>query len=518
MAKRSVSYSDAMRLFSPSGGGAVGGGTGGGGQPSRDLPAESVSQLAMRIKGALESLGDPIRVRGEVSNFVDKGHWYFSLKDENAVIGCAMWQEQARRVGWTPREGDAVVATGNVSFFPKQGRAQFYIRSLERVGTGSLQERYEALCRELRGLGYFEEERKLRLPSFPRRVAIVTSATGAAVHDCLRTAAHRCKAVGLLVVDVRVQGDGAAQEVARAIRALDRNAARLGIDAILVTRGGGSIEDLWAFNERVVADAVFARREVPIVAAIGHESDTTIIELVADRRASTPTQAMMLLTPDVAELAEQVDAMADRLRSGLRRSVRERRELLVRLARHPFLRSPLAPLVVRRERLVECARRLERGTLRSLAAARANLGHVDGRLASLRPDLLVGRARRELGERAKRLERAIGERTRRATEGLRALERQLEAVAPSSVLARGFSYTLTSEGRLVRSVGDAPPGTRLSTMLVDGAVQSVVDGSVGQTPTTAEGAAAEVPPQRGGSRRRVREAEGGDPDLFGLRG
>ncbi len=490
MAKRSVSFTDAMRLFSGEGGT---GERGDGGQ-RREPPAETVSQLAARIKVALESLGDPIRVRGEISNFTDKGHWYFSLKDDGAVIGCAMWREQAGRVGWTPREGDAVVATGNVSFFPKQGRAQFYVRSMERVGVGSLQERYEALCRELRGLGYFDEERKFPLPSFPRRVAIITSATGAAVHDCLRTAAHRCPAVGIVLVDVRVQGDGAAQEVARAIRAVDRNAAAMGIDAMLVTRGGGSIEDLWSFNERVVADAVFARREVPIVAAIGHESDTTIIELVADRRASTPTQAMMLLTPDRAELDEQIDALRDRLGSSLRRSVRERREVLLRIARHPFLRSPLVPLVIRRERLAEGERRLDRAATQRLGGARQALARAEALVMSLRPESRLERARREVIERRRRLERAAQDCLRRAGDRVNALARQLEAVAPTSVLARGFSYTLTDEGRLVRSVRDAPPGTRLSTMLADGAVRSLVDGTT-SIPAPQKGSASKRPPR-----------------------
>jgi exodeoxyribonuclease VII large subunit len=465
-----------MRLFGGAGGSGSAHGTGGDPpRPANGPPSESVTQLAARIKGALESLGDPIRVRGEISNFLDKGHWYFSLKDEGAVVGCAMWQEQARRVGWTPKEGDAVVATGSVSFFAKQGRAQFYVRSIERVGVGSLQERYEALCRELRGLGYFEESRKRPLPSFPRRVAIVTSATGAAIHDCLRTAAHRCPAVGLVLVDVRVQGDGSAKEVARAVTLLDRHAAALGIDAILVTRGGGSIEDLWAFNEREVADAVFARRRVPIVAAIGHESDTTIVELVADRRASTPTQAMMLLTPDRAELAEQVESLADRLVSSLRRSVRERRELLARTARHAFLRSPLAPLVERRRRLEEVRQRLVRATQSRVVVGRGALERGRTMLESLRPALTMARARQDLADQARRLERAAFERLRRAAERTESMRRQLEAVAPERVLARGYSYTMTTDGRLVRHVADAPTGTLLETRLVDGTVRSRVE-------------------------------------------
>jgi exodeoxyribonuclease VII large subunit len=475
VARRTVSFSDAMRLFG--GGGSAGaGGAGEGPRGGRDdPPAETVSQLAVRIKAALETLGDTVRVRGEISNFIDKGHWYFSLKDESAVIGCAMWQEQARRVGWTPREGDAVVLTGNVSFFPKQGRTQLYVKSIERVGAGSLQERYEALCRELRGLGYFDEGRKLRLPSFPRRVAIVTSATGAAIHDCLRTAAHRAPAVGLVLVDVRVQGDGAAKEVARAIVALEKHGEALGIDAILVTRGGGSIEDLWAFNDRELADAVFARRRIPIVAAIGHESDVTIIELVADRRASTPTQAMMLLTPDRAELAEQIDALGDRLRSSLRRAVRERREVLQRIGRHAFLRSPLAAVESRREALQRLGERLSRSARMGVDRARHALNTHEAGVRAMRPDLALDRARQDVVGLSRRLERAVRERRARSADRFDGLRRQLEGVSPERVLARGYSYTVTADGRLVRSVVDAPPGILLDTRLADGTVRSRVE-------------------------------------------
>jgi len=369
-----------------------------------------------------------------------------------------------------------------VSFFAKQGRAQFYVRTIERVGAGSLQERYEALCRELRGLGYFDDGRKRPLPTFPRRIAIVTSATGAAIHDCLRTAAHRCPAVGIVHVDVKVQGDGAGPDVARAVTALDRAAHALGIDAIIVTRGGGSIEDLWAFNERVVADAVFARRSVPIIAAIGHESDVTIIELVADRRASTPTQAVMLVTPDRAELGEQVDSLRTRLQGGLRRSVRERRDLLVRIARHPFLRSPLAPLAARRERLAAIDIRLRRATVVRMTGARQALHSAASVLAAQRPEARLAAARRELVMLTDRIERECRRRLDRSRDAIRALGRQLESVSPQQVLQRGFSYTLVarSDGteQLLRSSADAPLGSALSTVIADGVVRSTVTASM----------------------------------------
>ena len=496
-AKR-VSFGDAMRLFGRDGAGdgdASGDSTGRG--PGDEPKPETVTQLAARMKGALESLGEKIRVRGEVSNFTDKNHWYFSLKDNEAVIGCAMWQSDVARAKFRPKEGDDVIATGSLSFYPKQGRAQFYIRKLERVGQGSLQERFDALCRELRELGYFDDARKLPLPAFPRRIAVITSATGAAIHDCLRTAALRMPAVGITVVDVRVQGDGAAGEIARAIRAVDSAALQLGIDAMVVTRGGGSIEDLWAFNERVVADAVLARRHCPIVAAIGHESDTTVAELVADRRASTPTQAITLLVPHRDDLTEQLVQLGDRLASTLRRGVLSRRELLVRIGRASFLRSPMAMVDERRRLLTPLGEGLRRALISRLRQERSRVADLARLLESARPAARAGAAREGLAQRRRRLDMALTRLVDRAVARVRATERQLEAVAPARVLARGYSYTLardgTRNGRIVRRTADAPPGTTLETVVSDGSISSTVEGAT-----------------RGGPRRRSRES-----DLFG---
>ena len=238
---------------------------------------------------------------GEVSNLTVRNHWYFSLKDFGAVLSCVAWGSTAAKLGTPPVDGEQVIIRGSVSHYGPQGRTQFYVSSLQGVGAGTLEQKFRAMCEELRRLGYFEEDRKKSLPTFPNRIAVLTSKTGAALHDVLATAKTRCPAVELLLLDVRVQGDGAAGEIAAAINWIDRHRAELGIDALLVTRGGGSMEDLWAFNERIVAETVF-RCMIPVVAAIGHESDVTIIELVADLRAATPTQAIMRLIPDAREL------------------------------------------------------------------------------------------------------------------------------------------------------------------------------------------------------------------------
>ncbi|HAW96697.1 MAG TPA: exodeoxyribonuclease VII large subunit, partial [Phycisphaerales bacterium] len=278
-------------------------------------PPLTPSSLNQRVKDVLErGIPGPLEVVGELSNLKRQGHWYFSLKDDDSVVSCVMWRSDAGRVDFDPRNGDEVVIKGRISHWQPAGRTQFYASSIRKKGLGNLEERFQALCAELRREGYFDDDRKMPLPAFPRRIAVVTSATGAAIEDVRRTAATRLPAVQLLVIDVRVQGDDAPGQIAAAITKLDRNAEALGIDAILVTRGGGSREDLWAFNERIVADAAFACR-TPLIAAIGHEVDTSVIELIADRRASTPTQAAMFLIPDRTELLGQVQYLEERLRT-----------------------------------------------------------------------------------------------------------------------------------------------------------------------------------------------------------
>jgi exodeoxyribonuclease VII large subunit len=459
----------------------------------------TVTEVAGLIKTTLETrIASPLRVIGQVSNLSAKHHWYFSLKDEAAVLSCVAWASSARRFGFTPADGDEVIATGHVSHYPAQGRTQLYVTALAPVGAGELQRRFEAMCAELRELGYFDDERKRTMPAFPRKIAVITSASGAAVQDVITTAHQRCPAVGLVVVDVRVQGDGAAEEVARAIRWVDARHEDLGVDAIVVTRGGGSLEDLWAFNERVVADATL-HCTLPIAAAIGHESDTTVIELVADLRASTPTQAAMRLVPSAAELTRQVDHLADRLRLLTGQRLRHERQRVERLSD------------------------LTRVTRARIDRERARLERAAARLHALRPQAIVAHRHARLAVLADRLHRAVAARAdqRGRIDGLHrrlhaslvralgaergrlaAMQREFDAVDPERVLQRGFTYTVRADGALLRSVAEATEGDVLRTHVPDGAVESVVSG------------AAEAPAKRT-RRRGQRKPDGRDQmDLF----
>lgn len=426
-------------------------------QPPAESQRLTVSQAVNLIKTTLETkMPSPLRIVGEVSNFKRNNHWYFSLKDAEAVLHCVAWATSVRKFAFTPKDGDQIVATGHISHFGPQGRTQMYVSDVQAVGAGALEMRFRALCEELRGLGYFDEARKKPLPIFPRRIAVITSATGAAIQDVIKTAAQRCKAIGLVLVDVRVQGEGAAQEIARAIRWVDRHHQRLNVDAMLVTRGGGSIEDLWAFNERIVADAVF-KCSLPVVAAIGHESDTTIIELVADMRASTPTQAAMRLIPSAQELCAQIEHLTHRIGSLLRRSIERERQAV--------------------RRLDGDLRRIMRA---NLVDHRARVDRLRSRLDHLQPRATLMRKRAELATLQNLLARCAQRHIHRLRERLVADERHLAAIDPHGVLRRGYSLTLLANGSVVRSVMQVRGGDHLVTRIADGSIDSIASNSAAQ--------------------------------------
>lgn len=413
----------------------------------------SVAQVAALIRGVLaDNIPPKLRVVGEISNLSQRGHLFFSLKDAAATIRCVCFATAARKLGFAPADGMQVVATGRIDYYDAQGQVQLYIDAMEPVGQGVLEMRLRALVEELRRAGYFEEERKKPLPAMPACVAVVTSRTGAALQDVINTASRRWAGCRLLLRDVRVQGAAAAPEVAAAIQALSRDGPRLGVEAILLTRGGGSLEDLWAFNERVVADAIFKCR-LPIVAAIGHETDVTVAELVADRRCSTPTQAAMVLIPDREALEHQVRQMTHRIALVLRRRVQGDVARVAAAGRHPIFRRPMRMVDPHRQQLERVAERLQAEFPRRMEAE-------DSRLARL----------------AERLKSELPRRMATELERLKALGRQLEAVGPLNVLSRGYSYTLGPDGRVLMDAQQVKPGEKLTSVLAKGRVESRVDG------------------------------------------
>ena len=457
----------------------------------------SVSQLAASIEGALsEGLPRRMSVRGEISGLKDQTHWYFTLKDEHAVISCVMFASAARKQSLRPMNGDEVIVTGRVEYWAKGGRIQLYAERVESVGQGSLEKQYQQLVAEIRSLGWFDLERKRPLPSFPSRIAVVTSATGAALQDVIDTARRRCPAVELCTIDVRVQGPSAAPQIANAIDWLSEHHETLGIDAVILTRGGGSLEDLWAFNEREVARAVHECR-VPIIAAIGHETDTTIAELIADERCATPTQAAMRLLPDSAALLEQTAQLGRRLDARIIRLLADERRHLHSLLRLPALRSPSTVLDPKRERLSRLTQRLAHTIEQRVARAARLLHQRSDQLETHRPGAQLMARRRRLDRESFRLDTSIRTRVRtnvhldrfdqihnaaarlieRRADRLEALGRELEVVSPLRILARGYTVTSDDQGRILRSASEAGARSVLMTTFPDGSVRSVVEGA-----------------------------------------
>jgi len=460
----------------------------GGGKNDKDQPI-TVTQLAALIKDAIVAASPGrLRVVGEVSNFSQRSHWFFSLKDQGASIRCVCFASSARRISFPVEDGMQVVASGRLDFFDAAGNVQLYVDSLQPVGQGALEMRFRALCEELRQLGYFDPDRKKPLPAMPRRVAVVTSRSAAALQDVINTARKRWAGCELMLFDVRVQGSAAAPEIANALDALSKHGPRMGIDAIILTRGGGSIEDLWAFNERVVADAIF-RCALPIIAAIGHETDTTVAELVADVRASTPTQAAMTLIPDRYTLDQQVQQLSHRLALVLRRQAESSRHRLDAAARHPLFRRPGDMLQPHADRLASLMGRLR------LALPQRVRGEVD-----------------HIGTLERRFAPMLTRRVMRDAERLTALSRQLEAVGPGNVLRRGYTYTLGPDGQLLRSAAGVSPGDRLISVLADGRVSSTVT-DADATASLPKSTAPLAPRGKRGAKTRI-NSTGDQPGLF----
>lgn len=357
-----------------------------------DIPTISVAQLTDLIKLVVEESVPPLWVSGEISNLSQpaSGHYYFTLKDASAQIRAVIWKLTASRLKFRLKDGMEVLVFGSVQVYGPRGYYQIVIQDVQPKGMGALElafrQRFEKLARE----GLFDRERKRPLPAFPRRIAFVTSPTGAAVRDFLEVLRRRFPGTDVLIVPARVQGDGAAEEIAAAIRLANACAEPLGIDVLVVGRGGGSLEDLWAFNEEVVARAIYAS-QLPVVSAVGHEVDVTIADHVADRRALTPSEAAELVVPSMQDLRTMLHQRGERLAAALRSRVQRMRMRLENLAQRRVLAHPWQRLDDERRRLDELAARAERAVRQRLQAAGQSLEQLSARLAALSPLHVLGR-------------------------------------------------------------------------------------------------------------------------------
>lgn len=386
----------------------------------------TVSRLNALLRELVEDNFMQVWVEGELSNFSipASGHWYFSLKDADAQVRAVMFRAQNRLLGFTPENGMRVVCRGRVSLYPQRGEIQLIVEGLEPRGVGGLQLAFEQLKNRLAGEGLFAAERKRPLPAFPRVVGVVTSATGAAIHDIIQVLRRRGAGVHVLLRPVRVQGEGAAAEIATAIAELNRQGEA---EVLIVGRGGGSLEDLWAFNEELVARAIHGSK-IPVISAVGHEVDHTIADFVADLRAPTPSAAAEMVARGRLELEGHLDHLVMRLAAQMRRRVDFGRERLNGL--HRRLRSPRESLALARQRQAELARRMSQA--------------MD----------------RRLKERAWRL---------------RTLAERLDDLSPLRTLGRGYAIVTRAAGEVVRDAATLSPGERVSLRFAQGQAEARIE-------------------------------------------
>jgi exodeoxyribonuclease VII large subunit len=413
----------------------------------------TVSELTRSIRGTLETRFAAVWVQGEISNYKlhPSGHQYFTLKDQRTQISCVIWRDTMVPQRQSPADGAQVQVYGSVTVFEARGQYQLNVQILQPRGVGLLQAKFEALKRKLEAEGLFSQERKRALPKCPRRIGIVTSLSGAAIRDVLNVLRRRAPWLEILINPVRVQGIGAAQEIAVAIRDFTRpNEMFAPVDLILVTRGGGSIEDLWEFNEEIVARAI-SHSAIPVVSAVGHEIDFTICDFVADLRAPTPSAAAELIVPDVIDLQRQLDRCSrtlgrqllsrirdvqqrlDHGRENLRRCLAHKIEGYKRGLDHAVrvmqARSPMRELMMRRNYVADLRRRLLASPVRVIENARHRFSRIEG---------------------------------------------ILRVMGPEATLRRGYSITMNDGGQIIRTTSAVTSKSRIRTRVSDGELDSVV--------------------------------------------
>jgi exodeoxyribonuclease VII large subunit len=407
----------------------------------------TVFELTRSIRGTLETKFGAVWVQGEISNYkpYPSGHQYFTLKDQRAQIGCVIWRDTMAPVRQPLADGAQVQVYGTVTVFEARGQYQLNVQILQPRGMGLLQAKFEALKRKLEAEGLFAAERKRPLPKFPRRIGIITSPSGAAIRDMLNVLRRRAPWLQILINPVRVQGSGAAQEIAVAIRELaTSNEVFAPLDLIVITRGGGSIEDLWEFNEEIVARAIF-NSAVPIVSAVGHEIDFTICDFVADLRAPTPSAAAELIVPDITDLQRHVDGCTRALARQLLNRVREAQQ-----------------------RLDHARETLQRCLAHRIDSYKRSLLHI---AAALQPRKLSGELmmrRNRFADLYRRLIACPGHLLENARHRFQRIEGILRVLGPDATLRRGYSITTNERGKIIRTIAAVRPTMKIRTRVSDG--------------------------------------------------
>jgi exodeoxyribonuclease VII large subunit len=435
-----------------------------------DREVLTVSQLNGRARGLLEDVFAQVWVSGEISNLSKpaSGHVYFTLKDTQAQVRCALFRQSAARVREVLRDGLAVRVRGKVSLFEGRGDYQLILDSVESAGDGALRLAFDALKAKLSDQGLFAAERKQALPAHPQRIGIISSPTGAVIRDIISVFRRRAPQVQLTLIPTAVQGRDATAQIIQALQLADR----FGFDALILARGGGSLEDLWCFNEEPLARAVAACR-TPIVSAVGHETDVTICDFVADVRAPTPSAAAELLAPDSSELVQRLSSLHRRLL--MRMHDRLGREQLRLDGLRSRLRHPGERLRQQAQRLDDLDMRLRRAYAQQFKQQHERLARLDARLAAQHPGRSLTLLRQRLDSLAERLPRAMREALKARQLQLHSQVQTLNAVSPLATLSRGYSILLDEQGRAIHRAAQTQPGQRLRAKLGEGELQLRVE-------------------------------------------
>ena len=438
--------------------------------------ALTVSQLNRQARSLLESHFDFVWVEGEISNFAipSSGHWYFSLKDGNAQVRCAMFRGRNQRLRFTPGNGDHVRLRCRVSLYEGRGEFQLIVEHMEQAGAGALQAAFERLKAKLLAEGLFAPERKKPLPESVSHLGVITSPTGAAIHDILTVLKRRCPAIEISILPVAVQGEGAAGKIAEAIERANRWQAegKIDLDALIVGRGGGSLEDLWAFNEEVVARAI-AASDLPIVSAVGHEVDFSIADMAADHRAPTPSAAAEMLSPDQREQLQRLQKLEADLVRLIRRKLADAQTRLDHLRAR--LKHPGAQLREQSQRLDELEQRLILAQKNLLAKQQGELALLQSRLHANSPLPRIRALQGELNNLQRRMESAIQAKLQDAGNRLSHLAGMLDSLSPLGTLARGYAIVTDTDGKVITDAASVEVGSRLQTRLASGHLNVIVE-------------------------------------------
>jgi exodeoxyribonuclease VII large subunit len=432
----------------------------------------SVGRLNREARMLLEAGLPTLWVEGEISNFAApaSGHWYFSLKDRDAQIRCAMFRTRNMAVGFRPRDGQHLVARGRVSLYEPRGDYQLIVEMLEDAGEGALKREFEKLRARLNAEGLFDTARKRPLPALPKRIGVITSPTGAAIRDILHILARRYPAAPVLIYPVPVQGEAAPMAIAHALELAN---LRADCDVLILARGGGSLEDLWSFNDERVARAIFASR-IPVVSGVGHEIDFTIADFVADVRAPTPSGAAELVVPDGRELLARLRAQHGRLALAMSRQLTHAAQQHAHLLRRLQQVHPGTRMTQRAQRLDEIELRLGQAVLRTLQARRVQLQGFAGRLQRVHAGVHVLRLTGLVGDLGARLAAAATRQVERQRQRLALAQRGLDAVSPLAVLARGYAVVTTTGGAVLQDAAAVRPGEEITVRLARGSVSARV--------------------------------------------